>query len=288
MELESEPFNPEVFYPKLADIILEMIDSMCIKLDSDKAVLSTTEQIEQLQISELKKNWEFFAQDDPMWAILTVPEKKGNLWKKEEFFAHGRQAVQGVLSSFYQSQLPLNFGRALDFGCGVGRLSQALALYYDEVHGVDISSTMIAKANWFNQYGGSCHYHANEKDSLEIFPDNYFDLIISHITLQHIKPKFIRRYLKEFARVLRPSGVLTFQLPSKRIDMSSVEWETFKSRQDEHVVYDKPVMEMNSLEREEVEKLLQACGCRLVRAQVDESLKPYWDSYGYCFVKDVI
>ena len=40
----------------------------------------------------------------------------------------------------------LHRGTALDFGCGVGRLSQALTKYFEQVAGVDISHTMIAKA----------------------------------------------------------------------------------------------------------------------------------------------
>ena len=35
---------------------------------------------------------------------------------------------------------------ALDFGCGIGRLSQALAEHFDQVYGVDISPKMIELA----------------------------------------------------------------------------------------------------------------------------------------------
>ncbi len=48
--------------------------------------------------------------------------------------------------------------RALDFGCGVGRLTQALARHFNIVDGVDIAPSMIELANQFNRSGGRCRY----------------------------------------------------------------------------------------------------------------------------------
>ena len=41
---------------------------------------------------------------------------------------------------------PLRHGTALDFGCGVGRLTHALAPHFERTYGVDVSSTMIEQA----------------------------------------------------------------------------------------------------------------------------------------------
>jgi 2-polyprenyl-3-methyl-5-hydroxy-6-metoxy-1,4-benzoquinol methylase len=54
-------------------------------------------------------------------------------------------------------------GRALDFGCGVGRLTQALATHYDKVDGVDISWEMINLARRHNQHGDRVKYFANRQ-----------------------------------------------------------------------------------------------------------------------------
>ena len=105
-------------------------------------------------------------------------------------------------------------GRALDFGCGVGRLTQALAERFDAVHGVDIAASMIDLAERHNRFGDRCKYHLNEKDELSLFADGSFDFVLTFICLQHMEPRYARRYLAEFARIVAPGGVLYFQLPA--------------------------------------------------------------------------
>ncbi len=38
-----------------------------------------------MQFKELQRNWDEFGKTDPLWAILSVPELKGNKWDVEEF-----------------------------------------------------------------------------------------------------------------------------------------------------------------------------------------------------------
>lgn len=112
------------------------------------------------------------------------------------------------------SSLGIELGgqRALDFGCGVGRLTQALAQHVDEVDGVDISPSMVAHAQQLNRWPHKCRYHVNCRSDLQVFPDDHFDFIYSSITLQHIEPSFAKLYIREFIRVLRPKGVAVFQV----------------------------------------------------------------------------
>src|SRR5438270_252955 len=56
--------------------------------------------------------------------------------------------------------------RCLDFGCGVGRLTQALCDYFDRCDGVDIAASMVEGARSFNQHGIRCHYHVNSTGDL--------------------------------------------------------------------------------------------------------------------------
>ena len=97
-------------------------------------------------IRRLKQTWDELGRKDPLWAILSVPDKKGNKWRLDEFFETGRREIQDVLSYLRGRNLTSTGRRVLDFGCGVGRLSQALAEHFDEVHGVDLSDSMIAIA----------------------------------------------------------------------------------------------------------------------------------------------
>jgi 2-polyprenyl-3-methyl-5-hydroxy-6-metoxy-1,4-benzoquinol methylase len=105
-------------------------------------------------------------------------------------------------------------GRALDFGCGVGRLTQALARHFNLVERVDIVRSMIELSNKFNRYGDRCKYHVSGAD-LSMFDDETFDFMYSNLVLQHIKPEYSRNYIKEFLRMLAPKGVLVFDLATE-------------------------------------------------------------------------
>ncbi len=160
-------------------------------------------------------DWENLARRDPLWAILTEPQKKGNRWGVEEFFATGRREIDELLA--YLDSLGIRPARhkALDFGCGVGRLTQALAGHFEEACGVDAAPTMIELAVRHGTCGGKCRYSVNQSSDLRQFADGTFDFVCSLITLQHIPQDQARSYMIEFLRVLAPGGVLVFQLPSE-------------------------------------------------------------------------
>src|SRR5689334_495304 len=90
--------------------------------------------------------WEDWARADPYWAILSDPTRKGGKWDLDEFYRSGVDEIGFVLRQLEARQLKVARGRALDFGCGAGRLSQALAGEFEHVDGVDISETMVRLA----------------------------------------------------------------------------------------------------------------------------------------------
>ena len=98
------------------------------------------------ELRQLQKNWDEFGKKDPLWAIITWPEKKGNKWEREEFFSTGRDEIDSVMAYLKSLHLEIARRRALDFGCGVGRLTQALARHFDSVVGVDIAPSMLRLA----------------------------------------------------------------------------------------------------------------------------------------------
>src|SRR4051812_46865197 len=92
----------------------------------------------------------------------------------------------------------MRFGRALDFGCGVGRLTQALARHFTHVTGIDISEQMLDLARQYNRHGERVEYALNTRPDLSQWPDHTFDFVYSIITLQHMEPVYARRYIAEF------------------------------------------------------------------------------------------
>src|SRR5262252_7703433 len=95
-------------------------------------------------LKTVRLNWELFARTDPLWAILMDPAKRNGKWDPQAFFDSGVREISTVLDYVEGQGLSVDFdGMALDFGCGVGRLSQALAARFRRVVGVDISAEMV-------------------------------------------------------------------------------------------------------------------------------------------------
>jgi predicted O-methyltransferase YrrM len=167
-----------------------------------------------MNLPELAHNWDQLGQRDAMWSILTLPGTRGNRWKQAAFFRTGDEEVQRLLRHLDELGVPPRTGRALDFGCGIGRITQALARRFGSVDGVDIAPSMIVQARRLSRHSPGCVYHVNDRPDLAIFPDRSFDLVYSIYVLQHMEPRYSRRYLEEFVRLLAPGGLAVFQLPT--------------------------------------------------------------------------
>ena len=244
-----------------------------------------------MRIGNLGRNWDELGRTDPLWSVLSLPEKRGGRWDVDEFMATGRAEIDDVMAWIRKLGLPTGGGTALDFGCGVGRLTQALADHYSAVVGVDVAPSMLAKARELNAKGARCRYVLNTRADLSILDDTHFDFVYSNITLQHIPPRFTRRYLAEMARVLRPGGVLVFQLPTGPGDgirgrlSALVPISLREIVRRFSVVVGRAKMQMYWLRRHEIVALLDRAGCDLTAEMPDRSGGARWPGLRYCFVR---
>jgi 2-polyprenyl-3-methyl-5-hydroxy-6-metoxy-1,4-benzoquinol methylase len=226
-----------------------------------------------MRLWHTKTVWEKLAREDAFWAVLTDPDKAGNQWKVDEFFATGRTTVDDDMATITAELPDLPKGDALDFGCGVGRLSQALATHFDRVTGIDVAEPMIELARQHNQQGDKVTYVHNPASDLKRFADGSFDLVYSVITLQHIPPSLIRGYLREFMRICRPGGAVFFQLPSEAPPKKwrwswypPTTWMRIK-RFLRKATTIQPEMSMNALPQDEVRELITKSGGKIVHTQ---------------------
>jgi SAM-dependent methyltransferase len=233
-------------------------------------------------LDALQRTWTELGEVDPLWAILSDPTMEGGGWSEHipEFFASGRREVQIRLERLRDLGLEPSSRAALDFGCGVGRVTCALAEHFEEAHGVDIAATMLAEA--VARGDRDCVYHHNPRPDLALFPARRFSLVYSRLVLQHMARTLMEAYLREFARVTEPGGVIVVQIPERRRGPSRLLAPlggALRGRSGDASA--KARIEMHGLPRRRVEAALAACGARLVAIDPDPSAGPRWTSWMY-------
>jgi len=241
-----------------------------------------------MNLNDLKKNWHQFGIDDPYWAILTDPKMKGNKWDEKEFFESGLKIINREVKKILRMNPDFRFHSALDFGCGAGRLTQGLAQSFDEASGVDIAPSMIKLANEKNKLE-NCKFFLNDKNDLSLFENEKFDFIFSIITLQHMLPKYAKNYIKEFLRILKPNGILKFQIPSKpdnRTELYHSKKKKLSHKIEDLMKWGKenktaPLMEMYWIPIEEMVLFLTQNGARIFEVKRNNAAGEDFDSYMY-------
>ena len=166
-----------------------------------------------MRLWRLRWNWNQLGHRDPLASILTRTPDDTDTWDVDDFFRTGGLEAARLMASVERLAPALSRGRALDFGCGVGRVTQGLADHFSEAVGVDVASSMVEAARKWNRQPDRCRFTLNEATHLGQFESNGFDLVYSRLVLQHIPPNLVEGYIPELVRVLKPDGLLMFQLP---------------------------------------------------------------------------
>jgi SAM-dependent methyltransferase len=166
--------------------------------------------------SEQRQDWEDLSVLDPYWAILSDRARRFGGWEREAFLQSGREEIEAVLRDGMRFGLPLTREDALDFGCGAGRLTQAMAPYFQRCVGLDVSEPMIDEAREGARDIANCEFAVHDAPDLASLQTGSFDLVVSRLVLQHVPSAEAKvRYIAELIRVLRPGGLLALQLPSR-------------------------------------------------------------------------
>ena len=229
--------------------------------------------------------WRVLAADDPLWAICVSPQARGGGWDVTEFYATGVAEVEETLARAGRLGMTVGGGRALDFGCGAGRLTRPLASRFEAAVGVDITPAMLDMARRDNPVAQQCEFVLNTRPDLALLRDGEFDLVYSSVVLQHLPPVLIRAYLAEFARVLRPGGSLIVQLPtSPRWTPRGLAYRCLPAAvlgivQRRLLGYPAP-MRMHGMAERRVRRLLAAHGMEVLAADAT-SYHPDWHERRY-------
>jgi SAM-dependent methyltransferase len=139
---------------------------------------------------------------------------------------------------------------AINIGCGIGRIENAICVEVASVTGVDISSRMVEMARQ-RVPALNVEFRTVDGRSLNGIESEHYDLCVSFIVLQHISRASTANYFLEVGRILKPDGHFLFQIPLRT------------SGRDAEPPANHP-FGVRFYSREEVAELLQRGGLRLL------------------------
>ena len=131
----------------------------------------------------------------------------------EAFWRHGAEVVENMCASVGLEPSPED--EVVDIGCGIGRLTRALAARTRRVYGLDVSREMLELARQHNPGLENVEWLHGDGAGLSVLADGAVDGCFSHVVFQHIPdPEITLGYVREMGRVLRPGGWALFQVSS--------------------------------------------------------------------------
>jgi SAM-dependent methyltransferase len=161
-------------------------------------------------------DWKRVAETDPFWGVLSHEEYRHDTMDAEnfdQFMASGEQYVANLFALIRKHLSPQFVPRrALDFGCGVGRLAIPLAKRVTETVGVDIAPAMLELCRKHAEQAGIQNISVYESDDTLSRIQGEFELINAYIVLQHIPPERGYRLLQAMLDRLAVGGVGSIQL----------------------------------------------------------------------------
>jgi SAM-dependent methyltransferase len=160
---------------------------------------------EALVVRDTDADWRELGKSNPYWGVISHPDFQAeNITPEriEQFYASGPFHIDPIAKELETLTGAAPSGRALDFGCGVGRLAEAMLAYADEVTGVDISPGMLELAR---KRGSKVNYVGE-------VPAGPFDWINSFIVFQHIPPARGEAIIEDLLGKLATGAMVSLQV----------------------------------------------------------------------------
>ena len=164
-------------------------------------------------LDRMRQDWNERAREDPHYYVAFGRREQDDA----EFFATAADVLRGLRAEArhlrVRGQPFPAYLKALEIGCGPGRLMRPLSTDFAEIHGIDVSDEMISLAREkLRGIPNAYVYHTSTSD-LSIFPGESFDFVYSYAVFQHIPSReVVLRYLADARRVLKPGGILRCQI----------------------------------------------------------------------------
>jgi SAM-dependent methyltransferase len=170
----------------------------------------------------MRRYWDERARENAMYYIHSRLDFAGV--DEAQFWASGAENLDQTLAPFGLAIGPAD--RVLEIGCGIGRMTRAIAARAASVTGVDVSAEMVDRGRRALAGTGNVELVLGNGRDLGVVPDASVDVVYSFIVFQHIPdPQVTCGYIREIGRVLRPGGWTVFQVSQRHEIHRRQSWE---------------------------------------------------------------
>jgi len=159
--------------------------------------------------ARMRDDWNARAREDAAFYVACGRRDQSDA----DFFATATEVINGLELELQRvPPTQRSTWKALEIGCGPGRLMRPMSRHFAEIHGVDVSDEMIALARERLRDTPNAHPHVSDGASLAQFPDESFDFVYSYAVFQHVPSReVIYAYMRETHRVLKTGGLARLQ-----------------------------------------------------------------------------
>jgi ubiquinone/menaquinone biosynthesis C-methylase UbiE len=159
--------------------------------------------------AQMRDDWNSRAREDAGYYVAFGRRDQD----EAEFYATATEMVTSLESELRRVPLSQRGSwRALEIGCGPGRLMRPMSRHFLEIDGVDVADEMVAIAKQRLSDLPNAHPHHNDGASLSLFPDETFEFVYSYAVFQHIpRREVVIQYLRETHRVMKTGGLTRLQ-----------------------------------------------------------------------------
>lgn len=208
------------------------------------------------------------ARERPHWTVLTAPKFQPDQFEanREQFFQSGRNTVRTLKSFAARAGIDLAAYRTcFELGCGVGRVTVALAELFPRVIGADIAAPMLEEAARSAAAFNVANITWLLTNRFAVYDEvAEFDVFFSGIVLQHNPPPVMGYMLTRLLGKLRPGGIAFFQVPTYRHGYAFSAEKYLASPA-------KNAIEMHVFPQRDLLDLVRRCGCRILEIREDGS-----------------
>jgi len=156
----------------------------------------------------IKSFWNRAAEQNPHWYVSSYGSYDADR-NLDEFWASGRTIWMDVKR--VTGYMPGSGDTVAEIGCGVGRLTRAIAPEVGRVIALDISEKMLAIAGQANL--PNAEFKTAQGFALPDIRDNSVDLSLAYCVFQHLPTHAaLKSYLAEMRRVTKAGGTIAFTL----------------------------------------------------------------------------